>query len=101
MNNSGMKQAILVLFSYHHQNTEKIAKVFAKILDAQIRSPLKVNPEEVQKYNLVGFGSGIYSEQHHKTILDFVDKLSSANNKNTFIFSTDGAPRGLIKDDHP
>jgi len=25
---------LLVLFSYHHKNTEKIAHVFAKVLDA-------------------------------------------------------------------
>ena len=36
--------ALIVLFSYHHKNTEKIAKVFAKVLDAQIKSPQANKP---------------------------------------------------------
>jgi flavodoxin len=32
-------KSILIIFSYHHNNTEKIAKVFAKVLDAQIKTP--------------------------------------------------------------
>jgi flavodoxin len=34
-------KSLLVLFSYHHKNTEKIANVFAKILDAPIKTPQK------------------------------------------------------------
>ncbi len=79
---------ILVLFSYHHKNTEKIAKVFANILDAQIKTPQEINPEELQEYSLIGFGSGIYGEKHHESLLDFADKLLPVNNKNAFIFST-------------
>ena len=29
-------RSLIVLFSYHHKNTEKIAKAMAKLLDAQI-----------------------------------------------------------------
>ena len=32
-------KTLLVVFSYHHNNTEKIAKVIAKVLDAQIKTP--------------------------------------------------------------
>jgi len=46
--------SLLVLYSYHHKNTEKIAKVFAKELDAQIKTPQQINPEELQMYNLIG-----------------------------------------------
>jgi len=53
-------KSLLVLFSYHHNNTEKIANVFAKVLDAQIKTPQQINPEELQEYSLIGFGSGIY-----------------------------------------
>ncbi len=80
--------SILVLFSYHHKNTEKIANVFARVLNAQIITPQQVNPDELQKYNLVGFGSGIYSGKHHKTILDLADKLPQVTQKKAFIFST-------------
>ena len=79
---------LLVLFSFHHKNTEKIAKVFAKVLDAQIKTPQEINPEEVQEYDLVGFGSGIYGEKHHTTLLDIADRLPQVADKKAFIFST-------------
>ena len=63
-------KSLLVLFSYHHKNTEKIANVFAKVLDAQIEMPQQINPEELQEYSLIGFGSGIYGAKHHRILLD-------------------------------
>jgi flavodoxin len=83
-------KSLLILFSYHHNNTEKIAKVFAKVLDAQIKTPQQINPEELQEYDLLGFGSGIYSAKHHESLLDLADELPEVNNKNAFIFSTAG-----------
>jgi flavodoxin len=76
------------LYSYHHSNTEKVAKVFAEVLDAQIKMPDQIEPEELQEYSLVGFGSGIYSEKHHKFVLDFADELPQVSDKKAFIFST-------------
>ena len=81
---------LLVLFSYHHNNTEKIANVFAKVLDAQIRTPQQINLEELQEYSLIGFGSGIYDYKHHKVILDLADKIPQVTNRKAFIFSTSG-----------
>ncbi len=81
-------KALLVLFSYHHKNTEKVANVFAKILDAQIKTPQQINPEELQEYTLVGFGSGIYSGKHHQLLLDLADALPQITNRKAFIFST-------------
>ncbi len=79
---------LLILFSYHHNNTEKIANVFAKVLDAQIQTPRQVSLEEVQGYDLVGFGSGIYGDKHHRTLLELADKLPQVTDKKAFIFST-------------
>jgi len=85
-----LMKSLLVLYSYHHKNTEKIANVFAEVLDAQIKTPQQINPEELQEYSLIGFGSGIYSEKHHKLLLDLADKLPQVTNKKAFIFSTSG-----------
>jgi flavodoxin len=85
-------KSLVVVFSYHHKNTEKIAKVFAKVLDAQIKTPQQVNPEDLQEYDLVGFGSGIYSATFHASLLDLADRLPQGNNKKVFLFSTFGAP---------
>ena len=81
-------KSLLVVYSYHHKNTEKIAKVFAKVLDAQIKTPQQIHPEELQEYRLIGFGSGIYGAKHHKVLLDLADKLPQVTNKKAFIFST-------------
>ena len=81
-------KSLLVVFSYHHRNTEKIARVFAKVLDAQMKTPQRINPEELQDYNLIGFGSGIDSGKHYKPLLDFADRLLPVDNRNSFIFST-------------
>ncbi|MFX1567522.1 MAG: flavodoxin family protein [Promethearchaeota archaeon] len=81
-------KSILVLYSYHHNNTEKVAQVFAEVLGAQIKTPQELNPKELQEYILVGFGSGIYCAKHHKSIFDLADKLSQVNNRKAFIFST-------------
>ncbi len=81
-------KSLLVLFSYHHNNSEKIANVFAKVLDAQIKTPHQINPENLQEYNIIGFGSGIYGGKHHKLLLDLADNLPQVTNTKAFIFST-------------
>jgi flavodoxin len=81
-------KSLLVVFSYHHNNTLKIAEVFAKVLDTQIRMPQEINPQELQEYDLIGFGSGIYSAKHQESLLDLADRLPQVTNKKAFIFST-------------
>ena len=93
---SNPTKTLLVVYSYHHKNTEKIANIFSKALDAQIKTPQQINPEELQEYDLIGLGSGIYSDKNHKSVLDLADKLPQVNNKKAFIFSTSGAPIGLL-----
>ena len=83
-------KSLLIIFSYHHNNTEKIAKVFAKVLDAQIKTPQQINPKELQEYDLIGLGSGIVSDKHYKVLLDFADNLPQLADKNAIIFSTSG-----------
>ena len=95
-----MKSLVLV-FSYHHHNTEKIANVFAKVLDSQIKKPKELKPEELQEYDLVGFGSGIYGEKHHESLLDLADKLLQVTNKKAFIFSTSAIMgKNKVANDH-
>ncbi len=92
-------KSLLVVFSYHHHNTEKIAKVMAKVLDAQIKTQQEINPEELEKYYLIGFGSGIYNGKLHELLLDLVDKLPQSTNQKAFIFSTNGAPVILFNEE--
>jgi flavodoxin len=81
-------KSLLIVFSYHHKNTEKIANVFATILNAQIKKPQETNPEELQNYDLIGIGSGIYSAKHHESLIDLADTLPHVRGKKAFLFST-------------
>ena len=81
-------KSLVILFSYHHNNTEKIAKDFTKVFDAQIKTPQQTDPEELEAYDLIGFGAGIDSGKHYKPLLDLADKLPQVINKKAFIFST-------------
>ena len=83
-----VSNTLILVYSYHHKNTEKIAKVMAKVLNAELLIPQQIEPEQIQSYDLVGFGSGIYGEKHHESLFDLVKRLPKVNNKKAFIFST-------------
>ena len=93
---SAMK-SLIVVFSYHHKNTQKVAEVMAKVLDAQVKSPQQTNPEELSQVDLVGFGAGIDSGKHYKELLDFADATPQVTEKKAFIFSTCGAPMKFME----
>jgi flavodoxin len=85
-------KALLVLYSFHHHNTEKVADILASVLDAEIQAPRTIDPDELQRYDLIGFGSGIYSDQHHQSLLTLADRLPPVTGRKTFLFSTCGVP---------
>lgn len=96
-------RSLIILYSYHHNNTEKIAKVFAEVLDAQIKTPKEINLEDLDNYDLIGFGSGIYSAKHHKFLIDLANTLPEVSNRKAFIFSTAALTnkKKLTKDHQP
>jgi flavodoxin len=96
-----MLKSLVVVCSYHHQNTEKIANAIARVLDAQTRTPQQTRPEELQEYDLIGLGSGIYDEKNHPELLDLADRLPRVADGKAFIFSTSGyAERSAVAGFH-
>ena len=83
-------KTLVICFSYHHNNTAKIASVFATTLNAEVKKPQEVDPNGLSDYDLIGFGSGIYFGKHHKSLLELADKLPQVTDKKAFIFSTSG-----------
>jgi flavodoxin len=98
-NNPQMGKTLVIVFSYHHRNTEKIANIVANVLGAEVKTPQQVKPEEIAEYDLVGFGSGIYGATFDGSILDLADQLPKVNNKKAFLFSTYGAPAAFAGGD--
>ena len=89
-------RSIVIVCSYHHQNTEKVARAIAQALDAEVIAPQQVRADGLKGYDLIGFGSGIYDSRPHRDLLDLVDGLPPVSGGNAFIFSTNGSP-GLVQ----
>jgi flavodoxin len=83
-------KALIIYVSVHHGNTEKVARVMANVLDADLLNVKQANVGTLAQYDLVGFGSGIYFGKHHESLLDFADSLPMLRNGRAFIFSTSG-----------
>ena len=83
-------KTLIVYTSIHHQNTEKVAKVIAEELEADLVPVDQAQSRPLEEYDLIGFGSGIYFMKHHKTLLQFVEALPAFIGRRAFIFSTSG-----------
>lgn len=86
--------ALIVLESFHHGNTAKIAAEIASVLGANITTSRGFDSGAV--YDLIGFGSGIYDQQHHKALLEMIDRSAFPEGQKVFIFSTSGVSREKV-----
>ena len=83
-------KAIVIVYSYHHGNTRKIAEAIASELGAAVKATSEITPEETAGYDLIGLGAGIDSGKHYKPLLDFAHAMPKASGQKTFVFSTAG-----------
>lgn len=84
----------IVLYSSLENNTQKIAYTMSKVLDADIISPGSVDNDLLSKYEVIGFGSGIFDQQHHPVIIKIAESLNET--KKVFIISTSGVSREVV-----
>ena len=89
---------LIVLESADNGATAKIARAIAGELEARIITPEQATADEIQKYDLVGFGSGIFSQRHHRALFDLADRLQVFAVKKAFIISTSGVSRQFALD---
>lgn len=87
-NEPSQNNVLIICKSIHHGNTMKIAELIAKILNADIKKPSELKASDINKYNLIGFGSGIYNGKHHISLFKLINNIKMQNNKKAFIFST-------------
>ena len=83
-------KALIIVESLFHGNTRKIADAMASVLEAKVVKPSEASPEDVSKYDLVGFGSGINGFRHYKSMFDLVERLPKQAGRKAFVFSTCG-----------
>ena len=82
-------KALIVYCSDYKNNTEKIARIFAEQIDCKLINIRDTDDINIDNYELVGFGSGVYRESLSPKLLRLVDKLT-LKGKNVFVFSTSG-----------
>ena len=84
-------KVLITYHSEHHQNTEKIAAVMAEKIEAELKEAKEVSAGDINNYDIIGFGSGVYNGRLHRDISEIIDKIPYQNNKKSFIFSTTGS----------
>ncbi len=84
-------EVLIIYHSEHHQNTEKIARVMAAKIGADLKDAKEVRAEDINNYEIIGFGSGVYNGRFHKDLLEIIDNIPHQDNKKAFIFSTTGS----------
>ena len=89
-------KTLLVVYSYHHNNTQKIAEVFAKVLDAKIITPQQTNPKEL-KYRFGGFRRRNRQRKTLQSTAGLRRPTTQRTGKKAFIFSTSGVSNPKYK----
>lgn len=82
-------KSLIIYCSEYKKNTEKIARIFANKIDSDLVNIKDFNDIDIEKYNLIGLGSGVYMETMSPKLFKLVDRLNLAG-KNVFVFSTSG-----------
>lgn len=86
-----MNEKILIICeSMYHGNTQKLASIMTKKLNCKLMTCEQAKTENIQKYDVIGLGSGIYFTSHHPKLFEIV--ASMKNTQRSFIFSTHGRP---------
>lgn len=82
-------KSLIIYCSEYKGHTKKIAEVFAKEAGAKLINIRDIGNIDIENYDLIGFGSGVYKESMSPKLFRVVEKLN-LKGKNIFVFSTSG-----------
>lgn len=82
-------KSLIIYCSDYKNNTERIAQMFAEKINSDLINVRNFQDVDLEKYNLIGFGSGVYMEKLSPKLFKLVDKMN-LKGKNIFVFSTSG-----------
>lgn len=81
----------------------RLAGTMAARLHATVVSPAGLTVDDLDHASLLGLGSGIFDQAHHKALLELAETLRPISGRRVFIFSTSGVSRdhlpGLHEED--
>jgi flavodoxin len=89
---------LLVVSSKHNENTLKIAEAMCEVTPTTICELENVGFYNLNEYDIIGLGSGIYYGKHDKLLFELVKK-DFKSIKRAFVFSTSG--NGKEKNNKP
>ena len=84
---SNLAKSLIILYSHHHKNTEKVANMIAEGLssvddnDVMVKFVKDVNLKEEISYDLILIGSPNHFGKHVGSIKKFINKLSKSQIK--------------------
>jgi ferredoxin len=84
-------KCIIISESIYNENTLKLAKAMSQTLGCMIVTTDKALTMNLDDYETIGLGSGIYFGKHHPKLFEVADKLTSGH-QDVFIFSSRGNP---------
>lgn len=87
-----MKTAI-VYCSKHHGNTKKLLDAIAKTNDVDLFDAAALPAADLTVYDRVGFASGIYAGNFHKTVLQFAQRNLPEGKDVFFLYTCGGNPK--------
>lgn len=82
---------LIIYHSYHHRNTEKIARVIAQTINSEMVEASQNKKISVAGYDMIGFGSGVYNGRLSDYLYELVNERSNFSGKKAFVFSTAGS----------
>ena len=81
-------KTLIVYSSKHHMNTEKVANAMGFELSAEVRKLSDVRPGDLEKFDLVGFGSGINGFDVHPELFRLLEGMAARSGQKAFVFTT-------------
>lgn len=85
-------KCIIIYVSKHKGNTKKVAQKLGETLNCEVKSVDEITPQELEKYQVIGIGSGIYAFKMDSKIKKL---LKNTSGKKAFLFSTSANLNGL------
>lgn len=86
-------ETLIIYSSIYHGNTEKIAIAMGETLNAKTIKTADAKSEDLNRFDLVGFGSGVYAMRMDGELIHFVEELPRIEGKKAFVFTTSGMGR--------
>lgn len=91
-----MKTAICY-YSRHHGNTLKVLEAMARDQDVELFDVTARMAFRPERYDVIGFASGIYFGKFHQTVLDFARQYLPQGAKTFFVYTGGSPGKGAAK----